>query len=135
MRNRNAMKLDYDFIKQILLTMEEYDKHEIENLELMKYLNIADEDVDKFIGHILSLGDNGMVDTNNLKHPYGFARISSEGVYQIVRDKYRITAQGYEFLDVLKNDTVLKKIKNFTIKNALEIGNQLIIESAKINMM
>lgn len=129
------MKLDYDFIKQILLTMEEYDKHEIENLELMKYLNIADEDVDKFIGHILILGDNGLIDTHHLKYPYGFARILRENVYQIVSDKYRITAQGYEFLDVLKNDTILKKIKNFAMKNALEIGKQLIVESAKINMM
>lgn len=129
------MKLDYDFIKQILLTMEEYDKHEIENLELMKYLNIADEDVDKFIGHILILGDNGLIETHHLKYPYGFARILREDVYQIVSDKYRITAQGYEFLDVLKNDTILKKIKNFAMKNALEIGKQLIIEYAKINMM
>lgn len=129
------MKLDYDFIKQILLTMEEYDKHEIENLELMKYLNIADEDVDKFIGHILILGDNGLIETHHLKYPYGFVRISSEDEYQIVSDKYRITAQGYEFLDVLKNDTILKKIKNFAMKNALEIGKQLIIEYAKINMM
>lgn len=129
------MKLDYDFIKQILLTMEEYDKHEIGNLELMKYLNIADEDVDKFIGHILILGDNGLIDTHHLKYPYGFARILRENVYQIVSDKYRITAQGYEFLDVLKNDTILKKIKNFAVKNALEIGKQLIVESAKINMM
>ncbi len=129
------MKLDYDFIKQILLTMEDYDKHEIENFELMKYLNVPKENEDKFVGHILILGDNGFIDSNNLKHPYGFARMSRGDIYQIINDKYRITAQGYEFLDILKNDTVLNKIKNFAIKNAWEIGKQLIIESAKINML
>ena len=129
------MKLDYDFIKQILLTMEDYDKHEIENFELMKRLDITNDNEDKFIGHILILGDNGFIDSSNLKHPYGFARISRGDVYQIINDNYRITAHGYDFLDILKNDTVLNKIKNFAIKNAWEIGKQLIIESAKINML
>ena len=48
---------------------------------------------------------------------------------------YRITANGYEFLDILKNDTILNKIKHFAIQNAWEIGKQLIIESAKIDML
>ena len=129
------MKLDYDFIKQILLTMEECEKHEIENLELMRLLNITKDDEDRFIGHILVLGDNNLITSANLNHPFGFARVSRGDIYQIINDKYRITAQGYDFLDVLKNDTILKKIKNFAIQNAWEIGKQLIIESAKINML
>lgn len=129
------MKLDYDFIKQILLTMENYHEHEINNYELMKLLNITADIEDKFIGHILLMGDNGLIDYCHTKYAFGFARVSRGDIYQIINDKYRITAQGYEFLDILKNDTVLNKIKTFAIKNAWEIGKQLIIESAKINML
>lgn len=36
------MKLDYNFIKQILLVMEEYDSHEIECNELMQTVGVID---------------------------------------------------------------------------------------------
>ena len=52
------------------------------------------------------------------------------GDYIISNPSYRITAQGYEFLDILKNDTVLNKIKNFAISNAWEIGKQLLVQYA-----
>ena len=129
------MKLDYDFIKQILLTMENYHEHEINNYELMKLLNITADIEDKFIGHILLMGDNGLIDYCHTKYAFGFAKIPGCKGYKIIDDDYRITANGYEFLDILKNDTILKKIKNFAIQNAWEIGKQLIIESAKINML
>ena len=41
-----------------------------------------------------------------------------------------MTAKGYEFLDMLKQDTVFNKVKNFTITNAFEIGKQLLISLA-----
>ena len=42
--------------------------------------------------------------------------------------QYRITSRGYEFLDVLKNDTAFNKIKKFALSNALEIGKKVLVE-------
>ena len=39
-----------------------------------------------------------------------------------------MTVQGYKFPNVLKNTTVLNRIKNFAISNALEIGKELLIQ-------
>lgn len=124
------MKLDYNFIKEILLIMEENDSHEIENLELIQKLNISQEQEDKFIGHILILGDSNLIASAHLKYPFGFAKPFPKSPYQIINDKYRMTAKGYEFLDMLKQDTVFNKVKNFTITNAFEIGKQLLISLA-----
>ena len=130
------MKLDYNFIKQILLIMEEYDSHEIECNELMQAVGIIDNKriineklIEKFIGHIKIFGDKYFIESSDTKGNYGFAK-GAHGDYVISNPNYRITAQGYEFLDVLKNDTVLNKIKNFAISNAWEIGKQLLVQYA-----
>ena len=47
-------------MKEILIVMQEYDSHEIENLKLLDLLNITNENEDKFIGHIKILGDNNV---------------------------------------------------------------------------
>lgn len=130
------MKLDYNFIKQILLVMEECDSHEIECHKLMQSIGVIDtkrvinEDlIEKFIGHIKILGDKYFLESSDKKGNYGFAK-GINGDYVISNPNYRITAQGYEFLDVLKNDTILNKIKNFAISNAWEIGKQLLVQYA-----
>ncbi len=42
---------------------------------------------------------------------------------------YRLTAKGYEFLDLLMHDTVINKIKDFSISTAIEVGKQILIKS------
>lgn len=117
------MKLDYDFIKQILLTMENYHEHEINNYELMKLLNITADIEDKFIGHILLMGDNELIDYCHTKYAFGFAKIPGCKGYKIIDDDYRITANGYEFLDILKNDTILKKLRTLQYKMLGRLGS------------
>ena len=120
------MKIDYKFLKSILIAMEEYKLHQIRCYDLMQKIGVMDERhvlneelTEKFVGHIKILGDNYFIESSDKRGYYGFEN----------------TNNGYEFLDILKNDTILNKVKNFAIKNAWEIGKQLIIESAKINML
>lgn len=38
----------------------------------------------------------------------------------------RLTAQGRQFLEALNNDTVFNKLKNFSVKTAIEAGKSLL---------
>ena len=134
------MKIDYKFLKSILIAMEEYKLHQIRCYDLMQKIGVMDERhvlneelTEKFVGHIKILGDNYFIESSDKQGNYGFGNMNNG--YAMSNPLYRITAKGYEFLDILKNDTILNKVKNFAIKNAWEIGKQLIIESAKINML
>lgn len=124
------MKLDYDFIKHILLIMEENESHQIWVNSLLKNLEInADNQsmMDKYAGHIKILGDCGYIDCDWKDTEYGIEEYG-DGTFQCFNVQYRITAQGYEFLDVLKNDTVLNKVKNFALPTAFELGKQFLIQ-------
>lgn len=134
------MKLDYSYIKQILQIMEEYDSYQISSDILMQKMQVITSDdkiddnrLDKFIGHIKLLADNGFIDSddNDLGFSYGCDYVP---VVNIVM--YRITSRGYEFIDMLKNDTVFQKIKNFAISNAWDIGKEILISivSQKLNI-
>lgn len=127
------MKLDYNFIKQILITMEEYEKHEISLYPLLKKLKVMSIDnkldealVDKFLGHIKILGDGYYIECSN--DEYGFMQTC--GGYAIANADFRLTAQGYEFLEILKNDTAFNKVKGFALNTALDIGKQIIVKLA-----
>lgn len=116
------MKLDYTYLKQILVFMEESSSHQIWVSELIK--NLSDDNEDKFIGHIKILFDFGCVSTQSGRT--GFTTAMNGQI--IVADvPYRLTAKGYEFLDILKNDTIINKIKDFAISNAWEIGKQMLV--------
>lgn len=124
------MKLDYGFIKEILLAMEKFEEHEIRCPQLVEILGGSQTDinfVNKFVGHIKILGDNHFIDCST--KDYGVIRYANGG-YSLVNPIYRITAQGYDFLDMLKNDTVFNKVKDFTLSNAVTIGREIIIRSA-----
>ena len=127
------MKLDYKFIKEILLTMEEYDKHEISSYELWQKIGVMDSKhcidkglLDKFLGHIKVLDDNCCIECSN----DNFGVVPTSGGYLTANVTFRLTAQGYEFLDVLKNDMAFNKIKDFAISNAIYIGKQIIVQLA-----
>lgn len=119
------MKLDYDFIKKILLEMEDNEDFQISSHKLMKKLEISHDLERKFMGHIKLLGDRNFIESDSKNHSFGFKIKMSQ--YLINNVNYRITAQGHEFLDMLKNDTVFNKIKNFALPNAFDIGKQILI--------
>ena len=125
------MKLDYTYIKRLLTTMEEYPGHEIESYKFWELIglfdsekNYSNEMLDKFIGHMKILTDECFIESSS----NNFGLILNRGQLFTSTAKYRITARGYEFLDILKNDTVFNKIKSFALSNAYEIGKKIIIE-------
>ena len=130
------MKLDYKFIKDILITMEEYKEHQIYSYDLMKLLNIKNEEniineqeIDKFVGHIKILGDNNFISCSAKDGKFGFV-YGLGGNLMMTNTTYRLTAQGYEFLEILKNDTAFNKVKDFALNTALDIGKQIIVKLA-----
>lgn len=120
------MKLDYNYLKKILITMEEYPEHQIYFYDLIKMVSgkgIYEVD-DKTIGHIRILYDNECFDTlkkGQIGISYNFNKM-----FIPVNTLYRLTAKGYEFLDLLRNDTIFNKIKNFSVATAIEIGKELL---------
>ena len=123
------MKLDYDFIKEILLALEENKEHLIPLKRLMMTLKISEntkDETDKLAGHLKVLGDNFYVESSSID--YGF-RYGADNYLTInTTVKYRLTAKGYEFLDILKNDNILNKIKKFSISTVYEIGKQALLK-------
>ena len=112
--------------------MEEYEKHEISlypllhELKIMSIDNKIDEElIDKFLGHIKILGDGYYIECSN--DEYGFMKTCDE--YAIVNADFRITAQGYEFLDVLKKDNIFNQIADLAVPTAFKIGTQLLTQT------
>lgn len=121
------MKLDYEYLKQILTKMEECPTHRIQSGVLLEDLNTNEIDRDKFFGHIRILFDFGCIDCPD--EDLGIQYMLNGNVF-CTSAPYRLTAKGYEFLDILKNKTVFNKIKDFAISNAWDIGKQLLITLA-----
>ncbi len=124
-RKVNNMKLDYEFIKQILLTLEGNEEHLMELENIFKILNIKDDkDIDKLAGHLKIIGDNFCIECSSAN--YGFSYSVGNFVSINGNAKYRLTARGYEFLDILKKDTIFNKIKDLSISTAFEVGKNLL---------
>ena len=81
----------------------------------------------KFMGHILILGDKGLIESFYTKYPFGFVNCVG-GEYSIVDVDYRMTAQGYEMIDIFKHDEIYSKVKDYTLSNALDLARQLLAE-------
>ena len=120
------MKLDYKFIKQLLEVMENYDEHQITMEKLMDFMAINDENVDKFAGHIKILVDYNCLDASSMDLGFKFSINGSLTINS--GERYRLTARGYEFLDILKQDTIFNKIKDHAISTAFEVGKSLLTE-------
>ena len=131
------MKLDYDLLKRILQTMEEEQSHLCDNLYLASKVNVGatgdggsikieDEALlEKFIGHIRILNDHGCIDCEN--STLGFRQMSGDSWF-LQNTKYRMTSDGYAFLDMLNNKTVFNKIKDFSIDTAIDVGKTLLMK-------
>ena len=88
------MKVDSDFIRQILLAMEDEDDYLISSHHLMQKLNIKGHDLErKFMGHILILADKDLIESFSSKYPFGFVYCVG-GEYSIIDVGYRLTARG-----------------------------------------
>jgi hypothetical protein len=120
------MKLDYDFLKELLTALEDNQSHLLENMQLAKKVSIDiknDDEFDKFAGHLKLLQDNFCIDC--MHSDLGFKKVNSG--FLIAPVGYRLTSHGYEFLEMLNEKTVFNKIKTFSISTAFEVGKTLLI--------
>lgn len=124
------MKLDSDFIKEILTIIENEEDYVISSHTLMRELGIKTRAQErKFMGHILLLADNRLLESFPSKYPFGFVYCVG-GEYSIVDVSYRLTARGYELIDILNNREIFEKVKNLSVDNALEVSRQLLVRKA-----
>lgn len=122
------MRIDRNFVRDIFLAMQEEDDYVISSHALMNKLNIKGRELErKFMGHILILGDKGLVESFYSKYPFGFVNCVG-GEYSIIDVDYRMTAQGYEMIDLFKNERIFEKVKDYTLSNAVELAKKLLIE-------
>lgn len=106
------MKLDTDYIKEILSKMEEAPTPTVYNADLMNALNIPNDDEaqeGKFIKHIYDLRDMGAIDAN--VYHMGFKQAPS-GIWLQSDAFYRLTISGQQLLDVMKNDNWWTRVKS-----------------------
>ncbi|MBQ8669139.1 DUF2513 domain-containing protein [bacterium] len=122
------MRIDRNFVREIFLAMQDHEDYVISSHTLMKKLGIKGRVLErKFMGHILILGDKGLIESFYTKYPFGFVNCVG-GEYSIVDVDYRMTAQGYEMIDIFKHDEIYSKVKDYTLSNALDLARQLLAE-------
>lgn len=107
------MKIDINFIKEILEVIENNEKSSITNEELLTGLNIKKgceiKELDKLLNHINDLKD---IDCINFKGES--INWNIDGYVFHLYGIYRITNSGRNLLEILKNDSWWNKIKNTT---------------------
>ena len=125
------MKTDYKYIKSILETIENFSSHKISHSELLNKIQInlkGEEGIDYYMGHIKLLKDSLLIEVETAKGEYGF--YPDIGGNQCIEGFIRLTLAGSEFLNSLKDDTFMNKIKGFSISIAVEAGKQFLIAAS-----
>lgn len=100
------MKLDYKFIKEILLTIENQYSHEMRNYDLMKALNVISSNdadgkvnndlIEKYVGHIKILWEDSILKSSSDNH--GFSRITGGGGIRLQILDIQLLSRGMNFL-------------------------------------
>lgn len=122
------MKQDMELIKLILQTLAEDENYFMFSDDLAKQIqektNKKDKFNNKFIGHFFLAKDANLISEMSVcfftGQGYNRAMPANAG-------KVRITAQGLEFLEALKEDTIFNKIKDYSIGVAAETGKSLLV--------
>jgi hypothetical protein len=109
------MKIDQDYLKDILSTFEDADTAAI---ELSCFQPLMDLDMEKFIFHIKILEDQYFVESRDGNDDLGFI-YTLDGSVHWANNHLRLTASGHEFIEALKNEQVWETIKtNFKDSSA-----------------
>jgi Hypothetical protein (DUF2513) len=125
------MKIDQDYLKQILSTFENAEKAAI---ILSGFESQIDEDEEKFIFHMKILEDKKFIVSRDGLENLGF--VYGADNYLCFSDNYlRLTAQGHEFIEALNDAKVWESIKtNFkdsSIETLWSVSKQLLEGYAK----
>lgn len=123
------MKQDFELIKLILQTLADNDCYYMRLDDLAKIIQEKTRESepfsDKFVGHFFLAKDT------NLVSELGVCFFTGQQYHKPVPANYaklRITAQGLEFLEALKENSVFSKIKDLSLKVAVDVGKSLLTE-------
>lgn len=123
----NVMKQDMEFIKLILQTLADNESYFMMLETLAKQIQAKTNEEqpfnDKFIGHFFLAKDTNLIAELGVCFFTGqqYSRpMLANGA------KLRITAQGLEFLEALKNDSIFHKVKDFSLGVAKDVGKKLL---------
>ena len=78
---------------------------------------------DKFVGHFFLARDTKLIEELGVCF---FVGPQYQRPTPANRAQLRITSQGFDFLKALENDTVLHKIKDFSLGVATDVGKSLL---------
>ena len=118
------MKIDVNYIKQILEILEAFDSPTMYSKDLydkMHEIAPSNDNDGKFIKHIWDLRDLGAIESNNCD--MGF-RQGANGDWVMNGCFYRLTVRGQQLLDVMRNDTWWKRIKSSGKEITVELLKQ-----------
>ena len=120
------MKHDLNLTKMILQTLSEYDSYCVPLTYLaQKVQNQIGETEpfsDKFVGHFFLAKDAHLIEELGVCF---FTGQSYKKPVVANNAKVRITAQGLEFLDALKNDNIVRQIKDFSFSTSNDDGKSI----------
>lgn len=121
------MKQDMELIKLILQTLADNENYFMMLETLAKLIQEKTNEEqpinDKFVGHFFLAKDTNLIAELGVCFftglPYSRPALANGA-------KLRITAQGLEFLEALKNDTIFHKVKDFSLGVATDVGKNLL---------
>lgn len=123
------MRQDFELIKTILQILAENDSYCVSLDDVAKRVQEKTGEKepfnDKFVGHFFLARDTKLIEE------LGVCFFTGQQYRKPVPANYaklRITSQGLEFLEALKNDNIIYKIKDFSFGTAIDIGKSLLIK-------
>lgn len=123
------MKQDFELIKLILQTLADNDCYymQLENLAktIQEKTHESDSFNDKFVGHFFLAKDTNLIAELSVCF---FTGQQYHKPMPANMAKVRITAQGLEFLEALKEKSVFHKIKDLSLDVAVDVGKSLLTE-------
>ncbi|EIJ35286.1 DUF2513 domain-containing protein [Thiothrix nivea] len=102
------MKIDHEFLKKILDFFESADKPTITLVDFENNAFLDDEHC--FVFHMQILCDRKLVQREDGEAGFGIVD-SNRGEYGWIAVPLRLTADGHDFLEALRNDEVWAKLK------------------------
>ena len=107
------MKRDWDIIREILIRLEEATSED----DCLRLSNFPQERAQEISYHVELLMEAGLINGQ-------LAKTLGPGPYDFFAE--RLTWNGHEFLDVIKNDTIWQKTKSSFVAKGLSMTFDLV---------
>ena len=112
------MKLDIDYIEQILTAVQEHEKSGMYQSDLLEAIEADKENedhIDKFYYHMKRIEEAGYLESPHIDSDYrsGFGFSFSFDGMDLLDTEYELTWMGCNFLEAMRNDTVKSKIADW----------------------